>query len=100
MAYKKIPVSEIPKQSRAKLSRFERTSEWKMMRADLEKGLNSKEALQLVVTDEEKAKYGIQNRRTIARFLQKYLADHKLPYVLKSFRREQGDFFFIQNARR
>lgn len=100
MAYKKIHVSDIPKRPRKGKSRFERTPEWKQLKADLDKGLKPKEALQVILTDGDKAKYGIQNRRTIARFLQKYLADHKLPYHLKSFRRDDMDFFVIQNSPR
>jgi len=95
MAYKKISLSDLPKKPRKAFSRFERTPEWKAMRADLERGLKPREALQVVLTEEDKKKYHIQNRRTIARFFRKYLRDHKLPYALKSFTRDSADFFLI-----
>jgi hypothetical protein len=98
MPYKKISLADAPKIHRNRPSRFESTQEWKMMRSDLEKGLKPKEALQITVTDQDKAKYGIQNRRSIARFLQKYLDANKLPYQLKSFHRDGMDFFLIQNT--
>lgn len=99
MAYKKIRASEIPKRPRKAVSRFEKTDEWTLMKADLHKGLKPDEALQLVLTDDDKQRYGIKNRRSVVRFLQKYLTDHKLPYTLKSFRRDAGEFFVIQNPR-
>jgi len=65
------------------------------MKACLDKGLKPNEALEIVLTDQDKAKLRISNRRTVARFIQKYLVDHKLPYVFKSFRRELGDYFLV-----
>jgi hypothetical protein len=99
MPYKKIRASEIPKRPRKAVSRLEKTEEWKLMKADLDKGLKPNVALQLLLTDDDKKKYGIKNRRSVVRFLQKYFADHKLPYSLKSFHRDSGDFFLIQNPR-
>lgn len=69
------------------------------MKADLDKGLKPNEALQVVLTDDDKKRYGINNRRSVVRFLQKYLTDHKLTYTVKSFRRDVGDFFVIQHPR-
>jgi hypothetical protein len=100
MAYKKIHVSEIPKRPRKSISRLEKTEEWRLMKADLDFGLRSQEALQLILTAEDKKKYGIKSRRTVVRFLQKYLTDQELPYTLKSFHRDSGDFFLIQNIRK
>jgi hypothetical protein len=66
------------------------------MKTCLDEGLKPNEALQVVLSAEEKAKYRISNRRTVARFIQNYLNEHKLPYKLKSFAREGiGDFFSI-----
>jgi len=65
------------------------------MKACLDKGLKPNEALEIVLTDQDKAKLRISNRRTVARFIQKYLVDHKLPYVFKRFRRELGDYFLV-----
>jgi hypothetical protein len=49
----------------------------------------------VVLTDEDKAKLRITSRRTVARFIQKYLVDHNLPYTFRSFRRELGDYFLV-----
>jgi len=96
VAYKKITRSDVPKRPRKAVSRFERTPEWRMMRADIEKGLKPSEALQVIFSEQDKEKYNIHNRRSIARFIQKYLRTRKLPYTVKSFeRRETGDFIIL-----
>jgi hypothetical protein len=100
MAYKKIHAAEIPKRPRKAVSRFERTDEWRLMKADLDKGVKAHEALQVILTGADKQKYGIKNRRSVVRFLQKYLKQHKLPYSLKSFEHDSGDFFVIKKAGR
>jgi hypothetical protein len=96
VAYKKIKLSEAPKRPRKGVSRFEATEEWRLMKADIDKGLKPGEALQVVFTDRDKEKYDIKSRRTIARFVKKYLASHDFPYTVKSFeRRETGDFVIL-----
>jgi len=71
------------------------------MRADLEKGLKVDEALQVVLTQEDKERYKIKNRRTVARFVKKYVESKKLPYIVKSFHREGvGDFLIVQHSPR
>jgi hypothetical protein len=61
-------------------------------------GLKANEALQLVMTDEDKRRHNIKNRRTVARFIAKYLRDKKLPFMLKSFHRDDmGDLFIIRH---
>jgi hypothetical protein len=69
------------------------------MKADLANGVKPNEYLELALTDADKEKYGIQSRRTIARFLQKYLIDHKIPCEVKSFRRDGRDFFILTASR-
>lgn len=97
MAYSKITVTDLPKRRRRKASRFENTSEWRKMRADIEKGVKASEALQLVLSDEEKRKYNIKNRRTVARFVRKYLKERNHPYIVKSFHRDDmGDVLIVR----
>jgi len=102
MSYKRIKASEAPKRPRKGVSRFESTAEWRMMRADLDKGLKPGEALQVIIGPADKDRYKIHNRRSIARHIQKYVLAHKLPYSVKSFeRRATGEFFFlVQHTRR
>jgi hypothetical protein len=69
------------------------------MKADLDKGIESGEALQVLLTAEDKSKYGIRSRTSVARFLKKYLAAHNLPYILRSFRRGEGDYFLVEEKR-
>jgi hypothetical protein len=89
----------VPKRQRVASSRFEKTSDWRRMKADLDKGLKGNEALQVLLTDAEKAKYKIKNRLSVVRFLKKYLAAHKLRYHVKSFRGELGDFIVVQHKK-
>ncbi len=101
MAYTKITAKDVTKRSRLSVSRFEKTEEWRLMQADIDKGLKANEALQVVLTDEDKRKYRIKNRRTVARFVRKYLEQGNLPYIVKSFHRDDmGDVFIVQCAPR
>jgi hypothetical protein len=95
--YKKVKSSAIPKRRRVALSRFEKTKEWRLMRADLERGLKSDEALQVVLTDKDKDRYRIKNRLSVVRFLKRYLSTHKLSYSVKTFRGDDGDFIVVQH---
>jgi len=69
------------------------------MQADLERGLKADDALQVVLTDEDKKRYGIKSRLTVVRFLKRYLAAHKLRYHVKSFRGDLGDFIVVQRTK-
>jgi len=95
--YTKTKISQVPKRSRKSESRFERTPEWQLMKADIDKGLKPQTALQVQLTDAEKEKYKIKSRRTIARFVKKYLDEAGLKYVVKSFRRDDQDFVVVEN---
>jgi hypothetical protein len=97
MAYKKSHVSELPRKARRAVSQFEYTAEWKLLKADLEKGLRPTEAISIALTEDDKTNYGIRNRRTIARFIQKYLKTQQLPYTLKSFTKDATDFFIVRH---
>jgi hypothetical protein len=69
------------------------------MQADLERGLKANDALQVILTDGDKKRYGIKNRLAVVRFLKRYLAAHKLRYHVKSFRGELGDFIVVQHKK-
>lgn len=96
--YGRIKAADVPTRGRKSESRFERTPEWKAMKADLDRRLKPQEALQVTLTEEEKKQLGISNRRTITRFLQRYLADKELPYIVKSFHREKLDYVLVMHA--
>jgi hypothetical protein len=97
--YKKVKESQIPKRRRIAVSRFETTDEWRMMKADIDKGLKPNEALQVILTEEDKKKYKIRNRRTVSRFIKKYLDSKGLNYGVKNFRRDEGDYVVVQHTR-
>lgn len=96
MGYAKVNEAALPKRGRKSESKFEATPEWRRMRADLEKGLRKSEALQITLTDEDYARVGIQNRRTVTRFVQKYLDKAGLDYRVKSFHAHDLDFIVVQ----
>ncbi len=93
--FRKIKVSDAPKRSRKAVSRFELTPEWALMRAALDKGLKPLEALEVVLTPEDKKKYDLDHRRTVTRFIQKYLKRCGLPYSVKSGERDRDTFFLV-----
>ena len=97
--YKKIDTSQVPKRERKSESLFEKTREWSKMKSDMDKGLKPKEALRVTLSEEEKVEYGITNRRTIARFLQKYIAEKGFDYTVKSFQRDGLDFIVVTGAK-
>ena len=95
--YTKTTINKVPKRGRKSESRFERTPEWQLMKADIDKGLKPQAALQVQLTDADKEKYKIKNRHTIARLIKKYLNESELDYVVKSFRRDDQDFIVVEN---
>jgi hypothetical protein len=96
--YKKIKANEVPKRARKSESRFEHTEEWRLMKTDIDRGLKPQEALQVVLTPEDKKKYRIKNRRTIARFIKKYLDSKGLKYGVKSFYRDGADYLVVHHT--
>jgi hypothetical protein len=97
--YTKIRIEAAPKRRRRAVSRFENTEEWALMKIDLGRKLAPGEALQVLLTDNDKKKYGISTRISVARFIKKYLASQKLPYMVRSFRRDEGDYVIVQQKR-
>jgi hypothetical protein len=97
--YTKIKIEAAPKRSRRSVARFEKTADWISMKADLQSGLAPGVGLQVLLTEEEKEKYGIRNRLSVARFVKKYLATHNLPYIVRSFRRQEGDYIIVQQKK-
>jgi predicted nucleotidyltransferase len=96
--YKKTKADQVPKRARKSESRFEHTEEWRLMKADIDRGLKPQEALQAVLTPEDKKKYKIKNRRTIARFIKKYLESKGLKYGVKSFNKDGADYIVVQHT--
>jgi hypothetical protein len=95
--YKRIIAERTPRRRRRAVARFAKTKEWTLMKADLEKGIPKNQALQVLLTEQDKEKYGIRSRISVARFVKKYLAVHKLPYRVRSFRRDEGDYVIVQH---
>jgi hypothetical protein len=100
----KMKANAIPKKDRNYVGRFERSSDWKKMKAAIDAGLKPEskpgrddaEALVLKLTDAEKEDMGITNRRTIARIVQKYVLESGLKYRVRSFRHDDMDFIVVE----
>jgi hypothetical protein len=101
--YKKVKAGDVPGRVRKSESRFEKTTEWQRAKADIDAGLKTGLAkdkrddsvAKIEITDEDKIRYNIKHRVTIARFVRKYLADNNLPYIVNSFRNENRDFIVV-----
>jgi len=93
--FRKIKASEAPKRRRKVVSRFESTQEWQLMKDALDKGLKLGEALEVVLTPADKKKHNLEHRRTVARFIQKYVRSLGMPYKVKSFDRDLGTYFLV-----
>jgi hypothetical protein len=95
VAYVKTTQAKAAKRTRVRVPRFERTEEWRMMKADIDRGLAPGSVLQVGFTEDDMRKYRITNRRTVARYLKNYLAARKLSYRVKSFQSDLGGFFVL-----
>lgn len=96
--YKKIKADQVPKRSRKGESRFEKTEEWRLMKADIDRGLKPQEALQVIFSPEDKKKYDINHRRTIDRFLKRYLKNKGLKYGVKTFHKDGSDYIVVYHT--
>ena len=97
MAFIKTTVDKAQKPTRKRVPRFERTPEWKQLKAALDKGLKPDEVLAVTLTEADMRKYRITNRRTVSRYVQRYVAALKLPYKVQGFQAVGG--FFVQVKR-
>ena len=99
--YEKGKGDSIPKRERKQESRFESTKEWQMMRADIDAGIAPGAWLHVALTDEElenlELTTGTQGRRTIMRFIQKYISglDIKHPLTVKSFQKDGKHHLYV-----
>jgi hypothetical protein len=87
--YERTSEDEVPKRVCTYIvSPFEQTPEWKRLEKDLAEGIGRGEALRLSWTPRELKQIGVV-RRSIARFLQRYLERNGLAhYRVESFSRE------------
>ena len=95
MPYAKVSMAAVPKRERKSESLFEGTAEWKKLRADIDRGIKDREALQITLAEADYARIGIQSRRTVARFIQKYLEKEGHEYKVKSFQSNGLDFIVV-----
>jgi hypothetical protein len=87
VAYQKLAILEAPKRSRVRIPLFEHTREWQAMKTDLDKGIEPGGALMVTLEPQDQLEHRITNRRTVARYVKKYVATRNLPYKVKSFER-------------
>lgn len=99
--YEKLTVKEAPRRKRRSVSRMEALPQWQLMREDLEKHkMTPNEVRQITVTPEDRDKYRIQSRRTMTRFVAKYLQDSQMPYRVNSFNRDGVVFIQVLHSRK
>ena len=96
--YKRLAIEEALKKPRRSVYRFEKTPEWTQLKADMDRGLQPNEALQLAFMAEDREKYKIRCRRTLSRFVRAYVKANALPYVVQSFTRDGADFIIVKLA--
>jgi hypothetical protein len=85
----------VPKRTRSQPSRFESTKEWKQLKAAIDSELTPGEFVAVILTEEQKKEIGIAHRRTIARFIKKYVRARTLPYSIKSFTQDGMDHYYV-----
>jgi hypothetical protein len=60
------------------------------MKAEIDKGIAPGGAVHVIFTEADQQKYRIRNRRTVARFLQDYISEQKLPLKIRSYQVAEG----------
>jgi hypothetical protein len=96
--YKKISETKLPRVTRNRAFRFESTQEWRLLWADVQKGIPEGKALQISLTDDDKLKYRVKNRKTVWRFVKMKIEEAGLPYDVTSYRAEDMDHIVVRNA--
>lgn len=81
---RKMKPGERLKRTRKVPSAFETFPDWPKTKALLDSGLGESEGWLLTITDEMAEKYGLQHRRTVQRFLKKYIKSLGKRYTVKS----------------
>lgn len=101
MEFIKTTIEAVPKRERKSESRFERTVAWTELKKAIDAGMTPGTVFQLLLTPKDMEEYGITNRRTIARFVQKYLSSLNLSYPVKvvSFTRSENVFIVVKRER-
>jgi hypothetical protein len=92
VAFIKTTLAKATRRTRVRIPRFEKTEEWRMLQAALDQQLKPGEVLMVSFTEDDMLKYRITNRRTVARYVKKYLAVRNLPYEVVSFQLRSGGF--------
>ena len=83
---------QVARRTRKVASLFESAPDWAKLKRDLDHGRIPALGAQIALTDADNAEYGITSRRTVPRFIQRYIKDNALPYVVESFRRDGVDY--------
>lgn len=89
MPVKIVAPEDIPKSGRKPVKLFEKTREWKLVKAELDKGYPTGKGLIVIeLTPKEMAEMHIKSERTIVRFLSEYFAKNQLSHRIKVRRRD------------
>jgi hypothetical protein len=104
LKYKKVAREDAVKRARRGESSIEHSPIWQLLKKDIDKGDFAKkdELLQLgPYTKKELIEhFGVGNRRTIARYIQKYVLSIAKPYTVYGFTREEGTYLQVKRDER
>lgn len=99
MRIERVKESKFTKRKRLNdVPRFGRTNAWKQLKAEIDKGISPHTGIQMTLTEEDKQEYRIKNRRTITRFIEKYVKSKGLSYTVRGIRGLSGDVIRIANT--
>ena len=94
--YQKVDRTDAPRKHFARPSLFESSPEWAGMKADIDKGIKPAEVLQLSLTAKDYARIGLTHRKTIFRFIKKYVQDSGRKYIVKCRTGADRDFILVE----
>lgn len=86
---------ELPRRNRKSESRFEKTPDWVSLKKILDNdGIKPGAGVQLSLTKADMDKAGINEPRTIFRFIKGYIQSENLDFVINTVNREDGTVHF------
>lgn len=104
--YRKVKRSDVPKRERKSESRFEGTTEWRRMKADIDRGLRRGESCYAELSPADWERMGLSaeaqegrntatGARSVCRFIQRYLDAHNVPYTVRTIHKTGMDYIIV-----
>ena len=89
--------AEFPKRKRNRKSRCEEVAQWQELKAGIDARVKRDHIIWVEIPVTALRAAGITNRRTVARFVQKYVESQTLPYTVHSEERDKNIIIAVKH---